>query len=480
MSASEAALASTDAAAPPAEAEPVVAMRGVAHAYGAGALRRQVLAGIDLEIGAGEIVVLTGPSGSGKTTLLTLAGALRSLQEGSLRVLGRELAGAGAADRAAVRRGIGYVFQAHNLLDALSARENVLLALELHPRMGAAERGARADAMLAAVGLADHAAARPARLSGGQRQRVALARALAAGPRLVLADEPTASLDAENGRAVALLLERLARDQGLAVLLVTHDHRILDVADRVVHLEDGRLVASAMAVAASTEHLMASLAKSHDRGELLRTIAELADGAVEPFLEDLTAEARTFLGVVRLAESAAVESMLRQVLDGLTRRIGRLLDAERATLFLADPARQLLWSLYADSDRHPVRLRVRYGHGVAGAVAASGRAIHLPDAYADPRFDRSVDQRTGFRTRSVLAVPVLGQAGDVIGVGQVLNRRGPEGPAFDRETEERFAELAAGLGPLLEAWRELATRAGEGAPGGDADDAYPGAPAGVG
>ena len=464
MSESITMLSAAVAADDPAVGEPLVAMRGVAHAYGSGALRRQVLGGIDLAIAPGEIVVLTGPSGSGKTTLLTLAGALRSLQEGSLRVLGRELAGAGAATRAEVRRGIGYVFQAHNLLESLSARENVLLALELHPHLAAAERGARADGMLAAVGLAEHAAARPARLSGGQRQRVALARALAAGPRLVLADEPTASLDAENGRAVALLIERLAREQGLAVLLVTHDHRILDVADRVVHLEDGRLVASAVAVAASTEHLMASLARSHDRGQLLATIAALPDEQVEPFLEDLTAEARTFLTVVRLAESAAVESMLRQVLDGLTRRIGRLLDAERATLFLADPPRQVLWSLYADSDRHPVRLRVRYGQGVAGAVAASGRAINVPDAYADARFHRTVDQRTGFRTRSILAVPILGHGGDVIGVGQVLNRRGGGGPAFDRDDEERFAALAVGLGPLLEAWRGLAVRAGEGAP----------------
>jgi putative ABC transport system ATP-binding protein len=422
-----------------------------------GGLKRQVLDGVDLTIGAGEVVVLTGPSGSGKTTLLTLIGALRSLQGGTLRVLGHELAGAGPAARAAVRRGIGYVFQAHNLLDALSARENVLLALELHPELDAGERGRRADGMLAAVGLGEHAGARPAQLSGGQRQRVALARALAPGPRLVLADEPTASLDGATGRAVAELLERLSREQGTSVLLVTHDHRVLDVADRVVHLDDGRLVSAAAAVAGSTEKLIASLARTYDRGGLMAELAAMPDERVGPFLAELTAEARGFLSVVRLAEDAAVESMLRQVLEGLTRRIGRLLDAERATLFLADPRAGLLWSLYADSDRHPVRLRVRYGQGVAGAVALSGEPINVPDAYADPRFDRTVDQRTGFRTRSILALPVRGSSGEVIGVAQVLNRRDGDA-AFDRGDEARFAQLADGLGPILETWREMAQR----------------------
>jgi putative ABC transport system ATP-binding protein len=440
--------------------EEVAVVTGVGHVYGRGALARQVLDGIDLQLHAGEIVVLTGPSGSGKTTLLTLIGALRSLQKGNLRVLGQELAGAGTAARAKVRRGIGYVFQAHNLLDSVSARENVLLSLQLHPEMDGRERDRRAREMLAAVGLESHMESRPRQLSGGQRQRVALARALAPSPRLVLADEPTASLDAASGRAVAELLERLARQQGTSVLLVTHDSRILDVADRVVHLEDGRLVSATAAVAADTRRLLGSLASTHDAGDLMAQLAALPDEAVEPFLTSLTAEASAFLDVVQLAENAAVESMLRQVLTGLTRRIGGLLDAERATLFLADPTRRVLWSLYAEAaGGHPVRLRVRYGQGVAGWVAETGQVRNAADAYADPLFNRTVDQRTGFRTENLLAVPLHDQSGALLGVAQVLNKRGaPPGTGFSRDDEQRFAALAARLAPVLETWREMAQR----------------------
>jgi putative ABC transport system ATP-binding protein len=458
-------------AAPPATdgVELAVAARDVAHAYGSGELRRRVLFDIDVDVRPGEVVLLTGPSGSGKTTLLTLVGALRSLQQGSLRVLGRELAGASAAARALVRRGIGFVFQAHNLLDAMSARENVLLSLELHEELDGAERLSRADAMLAAVGLADYAATRPGQLSGGQRQRVAVARALAAGPRLVLADEPTASLDGATGHAVAELLERVAREQGVAVLMVTHDHRILDVADRVVHLEDGRLVPAAAAVAAGAQRLMASLARTYDSGRLMGELAVMPEARVETFLDELTAEANSFLAAVRLAESSAVESMLRQVLEGLTRRIGGLLDAERATLFLADPPRRLLWSLYADVDgSHPVRLRVRYGQGIAGTVAATGLPRNARDAYADPLFDRSIDARTGFRTRSVLAVPIHDAQGGLIGVAQVLNKEGPAaGEGFDEADVARFTELGERLGPILESWRRLAERRTGAEAGGD-------------
>jgi putative ABC transport system ATP-binding protein len=437
--------------------EPCVAARDVAHEFGSGELRRRVLADVDFELRAGEVVLLTGPSGSGKTTLLTLVGALRELKQGSLRVLGRELAGASRSARAEVRRQIGYVFQAHNLLDAMSARENVLLSLELHPEIGPAERRERADAMLAAVGLADHAGDRPRQLSGGQRQRVAVARALAASPRIVLADEPTASLDGVTGRGVAQLIERLAREHDVAVLFVTHDHRILDVADRVVHLEDGRLVSSATAVAANTAHLMASLARTYDSGRLMAELSAMPEERVRGFLEELDGEARTFLAAVQLAESHAVESMLRQVLDGLTRRIGRILEAERATLFLADPRQRVLISLYADAPgAHPVRLRVRYGQGVAGTVASTGETRNVPDAYADPLFDRSIDARTGFRTRSMLTVPVRDDAGELVGVAQVLNKTGSS--AFDDEDVARFADLAGRLGPILQSWQRLAQR----------------------
>jgi putative ABC transport system ATP-binding protein len=219
-----------------------VEIRDVTYAYGEGALRREVLREVDLRVGPGEIVILTGPSGSGKTTLLTLAGALRGVQEGSCRVLGRELAGAREAERVALRRRIGFIFQSHNLLGFLSARQNVAMALELDGATTERERLERADAMLASVGLAEHAGKGPGQLSGGQRQRVAVARALVGSPGLILADEPTAALDKASGQEVVHLLRDLARSRGTAILLVTHDPRILDVADRIVAMEDGRVV----------------------------------------------------------------------------------------------------------------------------------------------------------------------------------------------------------------------------------------------
>jgi putative ABC transport system ATP-binding protein len=220
-----------------------VEISDLTYAYGEGALRREVLRDVDLRVAPGEIVLLTGPSGSGKTTLLTLAGALRAVQQGSCRVLGRELAGAREADRVALRRNIGFIFQNHNLLGFLSARQNVAMALELDGGTTDRKRLERAGEMLASVGLAEHAEKRPGQLSGGQRQRVAVARALVGSPGLVLADEPTAALDKASGQEVVHLLRDLARSRGAAILLVTHDPRILDVADRIVAMEDGRVVA---------------------------------------------------------------------------------------------------------------------------------------------------------------------------------------------------------------------------------------------
>ena len=188
-------------------------------------------------------MLLTGPSGSGKTTLLTLIGALRAMQTGSAVVLGQELAGASEGERVALRRRIGFIFQQHNLLGFLSARQNVAMALELDPATREAERLERAGGMLEAVGVGDRADAMPAKLSGGQRQRVAVARALAGEPGLILADEPTAALDKRSGGEVARLLRDLAKRRGVPILMVTHDPRILDIADRIVAIEDGRVAA---------------------------------------------------------------------------------------------------------------------------------------------------------------------------------------------------------------------------------------------
>ncbi|OCQ96546.1 ABC transporter [Nostoc sp. MBR 210] len=221
--------------------EPVIAIKNLNHYYGKGSLKRQILFDINLEIYPGEIVIMTGPSGSGKTTLLSLIGGLRSVQEGSLKFLGVELFGASQTQLVQIRRNIGYIFQAHNLLGFLTARQNVQMAVELNDKVSQNDAIAKAETMLTAVGLKNRVNYYPDNLSGGQKQRIAIARALVNNPPLVLADEPTAALDKQSGRDVVEIMQRLAKEQGTSILLVTHDNRILDIADRIVEMEDGLL-----------------------------------------------------------------------------------------------------------------------------------------------------------------------------------------------------------------------------------------------
>jgi putative ABC transport system ATP-binding protein len=210
--------------------------------FGEGELRKQVLYDVSFQVEAGTVVILMGPSGCGKTTLLTLVGGLRSLQDGEVNILGHRLHHASQPELVAVRRHIGFVFQLHNLLDFLTAQQNVEMSLQLHPEVDPPTRRHRAQEMLKVVGLGERLDYYPAALSGGQRQRVSIARALVAQPRLILADEPTAALDSTSGRQVVELLQQLAKEQGATVLMVTHDNRILDLADRIVHMEDGRIL----------------------------------------------------------------------------------------------------------------------------------------------------------------------------------------------------------------------------------------------
>ncbi len=224
--------------------QPVISIHQLNHYFGTGKLRKQVLFDINLEIFAGEIVIMTGPSGSGKTTLLTLLGGLRSAQSGSLNVLGQELCQASQNELVQARRHNGYIFQAHNLHGSLTALENVQMGLEVHGIFSKSERHHRAAEMLNKVGLKERINYYPADLSGGQKQRVAIARALVSRPQIVLADEPTAALDKKSGRDVVDIMHDLAKQQGCIILLVTHDNRILDIADRIIYMEDGRLSGS--------------------------------------------------------------------------------------------------------------------------------------------------------------------------------------------------------------------------------------------
>ncbi|MEM8718481.1 MAG: DevA family ABC transporter ATP-binding protein [Cyanobacteria bacterium P01_G01_bin.39] len=220
----------------------VVEIVNLSHFYGRGELKKQILFDLNLNLYAGEIVILQGPSGSGKTTLLTLIGGLRSAQIGNLKVLGQELLGANKSKLVNIRKNIGYIFQGHNLLESLTARENVQVSLELHRGLSVNKVREIATTILENVGLKEFVDYYPQNLSGGQKQRVAIARALVARPKIVLADEPTAALDSKSGWNIVNLMKQLAKQQNCTILLVTHDNRISSVAERIINLEDGRIV----------------------------------------------------------------------------------------------------------------------------------------------------------------------------------------------------------------------------------------------
>jgi putative ABC transport system ATP-binding protein len=232
----------------PPKGQELLRISSLNHYFGAGETRSQVLFDNNLAVQPGELVILTGPSGCGKTTLLTLIGGLRTLQEGNIEIWDvteesyRSLAGMGEEERVQVRQMIGFIFQRHNLFESLTALQNVRMAQQLKPMADDADE--KAKELLSRLGLGERITYKPQQLSGGQRQRVAVARALINQPRVILADEPTAALDEKSGAAVVELLRHLAREQGCTSLIVTHDSRIMNEADRIVDLERGRIVSN--------------------------------------------------------------------------------------------------------------------------------------------------------------------------------------------------------------------------------------------
>ncbi|MFF3725457.1 ABC transporter ATP-binding protein [Streptomyces erythrochromogenes] len=221
---------------------PIVVVDDVHHSFGSGAQAVHALRGVSFEVRRGELTALKGRSGSGKTTLLNLVGGLDTPTSGRISVDGTDLAALGEPDLLALRRDrIGFVFQSFGLIPVLTAAENVGVPMRLR-RIPAREREERARTLLALVGLADHAEQRPGELSGGQQQRVAVARALANDPDLIIADEPTGQLDSETGRSIMELLRAVVRSESVTILVATHDPNLIELADRVVELRDGRLI----------------------------------------------------------------------------------------------------------------------------------------------------------------------------------------------------------------------------------------------
>ena len=425
---------------------PPISVAGLNHSYGKGDLKKQILFDVGVEIRKGEIVIVTGPSGSGKTTMLTLVGALRSAQEGNVQILGHELLNAKPATLEKVRRQIGFIFQQHNLLGALSALQNVELGIRGSGRFPRSEHRERAMNMLNAVGLGERIHHKPDQLSGGQRQRVAIARALVSEPAMLLADEPTASLDKESGREVVERMKVLAKEHGTTILLVTHDNRILDIADRIVHLEDGRLTTFTDSVIANNRHMMEMLAKNRQKQPLDDVVEKLDEIQFNELLQDITEESERFLEATALANNIAFKGMLSRGLFAFTRKLAMLLNAERASLFLVEGNELVL--KVAENLEEMGEIRFPVGVGIAGAVAQSGDSIRIDDAYSDPRFNREVDKQTGFRTRSILCLPVKNLGGDVFAVAQLLNRK--DGKAFSADDEQRFANFMLSIGVIFE------------------------------
>lgn len=226
---------------------PAISIRGVSKTYGQGSAAVSALADADLDVQSGEVLILAGPSGSGKTTLLSIMGGILAATAGSVKIQGTEIVGLRESQMPKIRlKHIGFIFQGFNLFPALTVRENVEVALDLHGIRGRRAR-ARAEELIGQMGLPEKLNTHPANLSGGQKQRVAIARALAGNPPIILADEPTAALDSHSGRIVIDLLRNLARNENRAVVIVTHDPRVLEHADRIVHIADGRIQAKELA-----------------------------------------------------------------------------------------------------------------------------------------------------------------------------------------------------------------------------------------
>jgi len=252
------------------EAQPLLVARDIKKSFGTGAGQVQVLKGIDLDLKPGELTLLMGPSGSGKTTLLSILGCILTQDAGELVIAGFNTTDKSPEEMADLRRHhIGFVFQSYNLFPTLTALENVMLALDVRDQLPA-DAPQRAASALNAVGLSHRINTYPSKLSGGEKQRVAIARALAGSPSVILADEPTAALDAENGQAVMALLSEVSRDQSRAVLAVTHDHRTLKYADRIIRIEDGYIVGderpakSGTHVSSEEEAAITAASRSHD------------------------------------------------------------------------------------------------------------------------------------------------------------------------------------------------------------------------
>ncbi|MFG6107446.1 ATP-binding cassette domain-containing protein [Leptolyngbyaceae cyanobacterium CCMR0082] len=426
----------------------IIEVKNLNHYYGRRTLRQQVLYNINLSIESGEIVILTGPSGSGKTTLLTLIAGLRSVQEGCLMVLNRDISKASDRKRLELRHQLGYIFQHHNLVPFFTARQNVEMALKLNPGLSRKRSQNRAEAMLESVGLKPQITSYPHQMSGGQKQRVAIARALVNQPKILLADEPTASLDKSSGRDVVELMQQLTKQQGCTIVLVTHDNRILDIADRIISLEDGRLSQAKGELLLNINNLMSEIFQM-ETSQIRTLIDPLSIEQFSIFLKQLNKEFEQILSTMNLLKNRSVNQKLNLIIQAVSIKISQLIAAQQVTFFVVDRDRYKLWSQSARSaSGEPINIEIPLNAGIAGHVATTGESLNIPNPYNDSRFNPQVDRDTGFRTRSILCMPIFNSSREVCAVIQALNKIGDA--AFDQADETRFYELTQFLGNVLE------------------------------
>ncbi len=307
------------------------------------------------------------------------------------------------------------------------------------------------------VGLGDRVNYYPEQLSGGQKQRVAIARALVRQPKIVLADEPTASLDRKSGREVVELLHKLAKQQNCAILLVTHDNRILDIADRILSLEDGRIMSFASGMAANTGHLLTALSRLRRKGRLGEHLQLLSKTQFLDTLEQMSSEFKQFLQTLELGNRDVVEALFDEVLEAVTEKIRDLLNADRGTIFLVDRENEILRSKIAHGgEGKPLVIDTPLGTGIASRVAKSGESMNIADPYSHPDFNPQIDRETGYRTRSILCMPLRDRKKNLFAVVQILNRN--DGEPFDQHDEKSFLEFEEPLGVILESCARLAPR----------------------
>jgi putative ABC transport system ATP-binding protein len=326
--------------------------------------------------------------------------------------------------------------------------------------MSDSEARSRCDTILQQVGLGQRIEAYPSELSGGQRQRVAVARALVHRPKIVLADEPTAALDRKTGREIVELLHQLAKGQGCAILMVTHDNRILDIADRVLTLEDGRIISFMAGLTANTGRLLSTFAQLQRKGDLLRHVSNMSGKMFLDVLDHMTTEFDQFLRLIDLGNQEAVQALFDQMLEAVVIKIRELLDADRGSVFLvagSEPVQTAtsihekgqLWSKLAESTGvHPLKIQIPITSGIAGRVARTGETLNIANPYTHPDFDPEVDRRTGYRTQSILCMPIFDRERKIFAVAQLLNKHG--GTPFTTADEQAFREFATPLGLILE------------------------------